>query len=239
VLVVVAAIGHFTAARVEAAPPPGHQDIQDSVGAVQTTVNGIGTNVNAVQTTVSGIGTKVDAVQTTVNGIGTNVNAVQTTVSGIGINVNDIKATLDRLPPAWNQILSAALRFRLVMGGTAVLDRETGLVWEQSPSLAQTSWSGAHIHCNIKTVGGRKGWRLPTIQELASLVDPTQSTLALPAGHPFGNVMSWFYWSASTGANTGNAWDVDFEDGDVGGYSKGDLYHFVWCVRGGQGVDPQ
>jgi len=44
-LVLVAAIGCFTAARVEAAPPPSHLDIQNSVGAVQTTVNGIQNSV--------------------------------------------------------------------------------------------------------------------------------------------------------------------------------------------------
>ena len=48
--------------------------------------------------------------------------------------------TATRNPPTglstdlgWSQILPAATRFQLVMGGAAVLDRETGLVWEQSP----------------------------------------------------------------------------------------------------------
>src|SRR5947208_11386244 len=95
----------------------------------------------------------------------------------------------------WDQVLGAARRFVLVMvGGAGVLDNETGLVWDRSPSLMKVVWDEAHDQCNGMALGGRKGWRLPTIQELASLVDPGQSDPALPGpsgaggGHPFINV---------------------------------------------------
>jgi hypothetical protein len=131
-------------------------------------------------------------------------------------------------------------------GGAAVLDRETGLVWEQSPSTTLRQWAAhtlfldsAQSHCNNSNVGKRKGWRLPTIQELASLIDPTQSNPALPAGHPFSNVQSDGYWSATTDAASAvNAWVVDFFSGDVFEGGKGG-FDFAWCVRGGQGGDPQ
>jgi len=148
--------------------------------------------------------------------------------------------------PSWDQTLPASTRFIVLsnMGSAAVLDRETGLVWEQSPTAPPTVpntfiFVTAQSHCNELTVGTRKGWRLPTIQELASLVDPTQSNPALPAGHPFSNVQSFNYWSATTYAFfTGNAWVVNFVSGKVGPDDKSTLY-FVWCVRGGQGVDAQ
>ncbi len=46
--------------------------------------------------------------------------------------------------PSWDQTLACATtsncpRFILVMGGVAVLDRETGLVWERSPGSG-TVW---------------------------------------------------------------------------------------------------
>ena len=151
--------------------------------------------------------------------------------------------------PAWDQklqcdTLATCPRFIVLSNwnSDAVLDRETGLVWERSPSTTSTfTWEDAQTHCNQLNVGNRKGWRLPTIQELASLVDPTQSNPALPAGHPFSNVLSFVpYWSATTGAtDASRAWVVLFGSGDVvSGFPKS-LTGLAWCVRGGQGVDPQ
>ena len=145
--------------------------------------------------------------------------------------------------PSWDQTLPAATRFIVLtnMNSEAVLDRETGLVWEQSPNTTARNWIGAQLHCNQKTVGGRKGWRLPGIQDLASLIDPAVAVPGptLSAGHPFSNVQSAFYWAAtSTAANTNSAWTVRFGDGGVL-FTIKDLTFFAWCVRGGQGSDVQ
>jgi len=146
--------------------------------------------------------------------------------------------TLDEIPPTWSQKLDASERFELVLDGAAVLDKETGLVWEQSPDTTTRTWTNAIIYCYQKTIGGRKGWRLPTVEELASLVDPSQSSPALPSGHPFSSsVQSAYYWSSTTYASdTGGAWGVGFYDGGVKAPPiSATLY--VWCVRGGQGHD--
>jgi hypothetical protein len=146
--------------------------------------------------------------------------------------------------PSWDQTLPSSTRFIVLsnMSSNAVLDRETGLVWEQSPSTVTQSWEFAQLQCNFLAAGGRKGWRLPTIQDLASLVDPTVPPPGptLPPGHPFSNnVQQSGYWSASTFASgTTAAWFVNFLDGN-GGPDDKTFTHFVWCVRGGQGVDPQ
>jgi len=147
--------------------------------------------------------------------------------------------------PSWNQTLPTATRFIVLtnMGNAAVLDRETGLVWEQSPSTTRLVWEQAQFHCNKLTTGGRLGWRLPTVQELSSLVDPKQVNPSLPSGHPFSNVQSFIYWSSTTAnqvplETTSGAWIVDFNDGDIGLDVKSYGY-YLWCVRGGHGADPQ
>ncbi|HKA41023.1 MAG TPA: DUF1566 domain-containing protein [Burkholderiales bacterium] len=57
----------------------------------------------------------------------------------------------------------------------AVLDRETGLVWQRSP-VGHGRWNVASSQCLLAKTGGRVGWRLPTVNELASLLDPSVTT---------------------------------------------------------------
>lgn len=172
--------------------------------------------------------------------------------TGIGVGGNlqppgapgSTMKTLDEIPPAWSQkIPDASKRFQIVLDGAGVLDKETGLVWEKSPDTTSRTWSSAVYYAYSKNVGGRKGWRPPTAEELASLVDPTQQNPSLPSGHPFANVKSTdgsFYWSSTTGVyNTIDAWVVTF-------FSFGSVYNdeksvngYVWCVRGGHGHDAQ
>jgi hypothetical protein len=152
-------------------------------------------------------------------------------------------APLSALGDTWGQPINDTTRFVVLSSynNQAVLDKETGLVWEKSPSPTAQAWSNAQIFCTGAGVGNRKGWRLPTVQELASLQDPTVPPPGptLPPGHPFTNVQSNRYWSATT-ADSGSsfAWEVGFGAGDIGTSLKSDAIGF-WCVRGGQGVDPQ
>ncbi len=139
---------------------------------------------------------------------------------------------------SWSQILPASERFELVMGGAGVLDKETALVWEQSPAVTSVTWFTALTHCFTKKTDGRGGWRMPTIEELHSLVDSTQSDPPLPNGHPFStNVLTSSYWSSTTIAGpTPVARTVVFSSGFVFSSNKANPEH-VWCVRGGQGHD--
>ena len=146
----------------------------------------------------------------------------------------------------WNLQFNNPARFTILNSGTwamqAVYDRETGRVWEQSPSTELFPWTGsatvldAHSHCYQLEVGGRKGWRLPSIEELASLVDTSQPSPTLPSGHPF-NVNATPHWSSTTNAfDAGRAWAVGFSTGTVFNPVK-TATREAWCVRGGQGID--
>ena len=114
----------------------------------------------------------------------------------------------------------------------AVLDNETGLVWETIPARAATIWKNAGNICAKKTVGGKKGWRLPAVKELATLADHNvYPPPALPAGHPFSNIEFFGYWTSTEHEDyTMSAWDVNFDYGLVGNDFKVNK-NFIWCVR--------
>jgi hypothetical protein len=154
--------------------------------------------------------------------------------------------------PSWDQTQPSATRFIILsnFSSEAVLDRETGLVWERSPDATRRNRRLAASTCHDKVIGGRKGWRLPTIAELASLVDPGQAGPALPAGHPFVDIrfglapiFQVFYWSSSSFPEEGviflppfpPALDtevLDFRDGGVKLSHSTASSLLSWCVRG-------
>jgi hypothetical protein len=137
--------------------------------------------------------------------------------------------------PAW-KVQIAASRFVVLSdwASEAVLDRENGLVWELSPAKDTFNWAGAQEHCLNRSTGGRKGWRLPTVHELASLIDPSIAPPGptLRAGHPFTNIQSARYWSVAPNLQyAAPPWFVIFSNGrPVRADQKADSGH-VWCVR--------
>ncbi|MDK2744608.1 MAG: DUF1566 domain-containing protein [Nitrospira sp. BO4] len=139
------------------------------------------------------------------------------------------------LSQSWDKKLPGTARFTVLadFGGAAVRDNETGLVWELSPETKTVNWTTARFQCTSRKIGGRMGWRLPSVHELASLVDPSVSPgPTLQAGHPFVNVQAAHYWSATSFAGKPtHAWNVGFVMGMVHDIKVTDS-HNVWCVRG-------
>ena len=140
----------------------------------------------------------------------------------------------------WDTNNPSASRFTTAFPG-AVLDQNTGLVWEQAPDATTRIWATATNYCVNKTVGGTRGWRLPSVVELASLIDPSLPAPFVPAsaftigGSP--GVQSAFYWSATTNADgPDGAWRVLFSSGFVD-FSSKPLTSLAWCVRGGMNAD--
>jgi len=146
--------------------------------------------------------------------------------------------TLDQIPPAWSQNLPGAQRFELVLGGAAVLDKETGLVWEKQPSNYAWQWPGALNHCIDLYLGGRGGWHLPTIEQLMSLVDRSNAgPIKLPYDHPFINVQQEYWVATSSVIDPTRAWHVYFDFGGIFDPGYKTTPYPAWCVRGGQGYD--
>jgi hypothetical protein len=173
------------------------------------------------------------------------LDQVLAAIGSLAVQMQGVTPNWDKALPANNPggpCPSSSSRFTCVLGNTAARDNETGLVWA-SPRTGTYTWVDARLACANDTTGGLKGWRLPSVHELATLVDPTQTNPALPAGHPFVNYQWSFYgyWSATTDAGYTSpavAWAVRFNDalgqpaGTVGALSK-DWPGNTWCVRGG------
>jgi hypothetical protein len=117
----------------------------------------------------------------------------------------------------------------------AVLDNETGVIWERFPDgKIERNWFDAQIFCAQKTVGNRRGWRLPTIQEFASLMDFTQQAPALPSGHPFKGMRPFHHFSATQRVDDPDSvWYININRGGVSIVLKS-FPRYVWCVRDGQ-----
>ncbi len=137
-------------------------------------------------------------------------------------------------------------------GNGTVTDNMTNLIWLKNANCTDTiggiakgsnltwanalTWSNnlASSSCGLTDGSVAGDWRLPSDTELKSLVDASKSSPPLPTGHPFLNVQSFAYWSATTYApNTTDAWYVYMGDGFVSYSSKANS-SYVWPVRGGQ-----
>ena len=140
----------------------------------------------------------------------------------------------------WDKNLPSASRFTVLaaFGGHAVRDNNTGLVWEKAPDTTVRSWGDSTFYCINKNVGGTRGWRLPSVAELVSLIDPSLPAPFVPVS-VFTGVQLDVYWSATTSADfPADAWYMDFSNsnGGVHGNLKPDL-SLAWCVRGGMNAD--
>jgi hypothetical protein len=153
--------------------------------------------------------------------------------------------------PAWSRKLDAAgachsARFQCVLPtnadfeGEGVLDRETGLVWQRTPSSTISNFNAVFNNCSGATTGGRRGWRLPTYSEAQSLFDPAQGgDVALPSGHPFNiapALQSANFASISTFLSDGSYMAYALDGATLGNFTKiGATQVAGWCVRGAGG----
>lgn len=156
--------------------------------------------------------------------------------------------SVDVIPEhAWSSTLDStggcgSQRFICVLaGGVAILDRETGLVWERDPSDTDVSWFAARDACLDAATAGRAGWRLPSTTELRSLIDAAVAgSPKLPTGHPFIGLSGEEVWTARTSdADVNVALTVSLFTGDVFEEAKSLVTAIPWCVRGGMEHDGQ
>jgi hypothetical protein len=115
-------------------------------------------------------------------------------------------------------------------GDGTVTDGVTGLMWQAQDSGSTYTWVNALAYCEGLSLAGQSDWRLPTLDELQSIVDysrvsPAIDTLVFPGAALYG------YWSSSSYAlNSYAAWQVYFTYGNVYDYDKANNF-YARCVR--------
>ena len=143
---------------------------------------------------------------------------------------------------SWDKTTSGTARWKSLgnFGNAAVLDKQTGLVWETTPAANFLSIDNALVFCASRVVGGQTGFRLPTVGEISTLFDPSQSP-PLPPGHPFTVDPSGSYWLSTVvhpAADNNLIYymtlnmDPDFSQIGVGNPTT---LRKMWCVRGAGG----
>lgn len=104
------------------------------------------------------------------------------------------------------------------------------LMWQDNEEVKRIrkNWDDALTYCAKMSLSGFDTWRLPTKEELLSIVqkreDPT-------IGRAFKNIAPFGYWTSTKDSDgIGYVWSVYFHNGDAQVNSK-DNYGYTRCVR--------
>jgi serine/threonine-protein kinase len=133
------------------------------------------------------------------------------------------------LDERWRPLKHISNAFKPEVDGT-VRDEATGLVWQQAGSQHPMMWQEALEYTsrlNDTRFAGRTTWRLPTVEELLSLITDRPTTADLCVEPVFDRAQRWL-WSADRRSFVA-AWYVSVELGYVS-WQDMSCYYFVRAV---------
>jgi len=120
-------------------------------------------------------------------------------------------------------------RFTALGDGTVGDNNGSGLEWQQGFSPGTQSQAASITYCTTLALDGG-GWRLPTIDELRSIVDSSRGAPTIDTSF-FPGTPSTPLWSSSPVAGSpSNGWLVDFNFGNAF-YSGASIMDRARCVR--------
>jgi len=120
-------------------------------------------------------------------------------------------------------------QYEVLKNGKVVFDKTIGLTWQRSGSN-EITYDGVkqYMHdLNKQRFAGYNDWRLPTLEEAMSLMEPKRNKHGLYIDKVFDQRQKWIWTADHTSA--GVAWVVGFYGGGCLDYSLGDFY--VRAVR--------
>jgi len=119
-------------------------------------------------------------------------------------------------------------RFTISADGLEVSDSASGLIWQRcaegmrwngttcAGKPTRLTFAGAKKAASEAASAGAKAWRVPTKEELLSLVDVKARRKPRIDGEAFPRTPSLSFWAVRAGSNDNlNAWLVNFANGKV------------------------
>jgi hypothetical protein len=126
------------------------------------------------------------------------------------------------------------LRHRYQRQGDIIIDFATGLMWQQSGSEYEMVWENAQKEVdrlNRKKFAGYDDWRLPTLEEAMSLMEPARKNGGLYID-PIFDKQRWI-WTADRKSGS-LAWHVFFDNGFCDIWHVKNAFTYVRAVRSRQ-----
>jgi len=125
---------------------------------------------------------------------------------------------------------------RYSVASGAVYDSKTKLTWQQTVPATTYTWAAGKTYCrDVGATLGGTGWRLPTRNELLTIVDysRTNPTIDLTA---FPSTPAKYFWSSTPSASlSSKVWSVNFFNGNSicndGNCDDMSNMIYVRCVR--------
>jgi len=109
-----------------------------------------------------------------------------------------------------------------------IKDTKTGLIWQKSDDGMKRNLKDSEKYVEELDLAGYYDWRVPTIEELFSIIDFARYD---PAINPVFECWGFWYWSNSSDAsNRDSAWRVQFYNGYMYWANKNDS-GLIRCVR--------
>ncbi len=116
---------------------------------------------------------------------------------------------------------------------TIIKDDTTKLLWEDTKHVEQTkvTHTQAVSYCSTLEIGEHNDWRLPTLDELLSIVDYKRYKPAILKEFSHHN-KDTLYWSSTPYVKSADEfWGVSFKDGSTSNASIS-YDRYIRCVRG-------
>ncbi len=121
---------------------------------------------------------------------------------------------------------------QIVNGDKVIMDHASGLMWEQYGAKDYMTFENAKTYIsnrNSDQFAGHNDWRLPTLEEAMSLMEPEQNSDNLYIDSIFDPKQKWIWTSDMKSAS--RAWVVYFGNGSCSSYDVGNSNDYVRAVR--------